>query len=134
MIISLNSKYNFVLVLADEVDRAVMQKPAISAKKPVLSSAIKKPAVPARSAGGNSGKHVYCAIRPFIYVVICLLAGAMDEQTFVRSFEDVPTMQIYSPKEIAEEMRNILQIISDPNKDWNKRVDAVGEHHLCCEQ
>lgn len=56
----------------------------------------------------------------------------MDEQTFVRSFEDVPTMQIYSPKEIAEEMRNILQIISDPNKDWNKRVDAVSECHLCC--
>lgn len=55
----------------------------------------------------------------------------MDEQTFVRSFEDVPTMQIYSPKEIAEEMRNIMQIISDSSKDWNKRVDAVGEHSFC---
>lgn len=57
----------------------------------------------------------------------------MDEQTFVRSFEDVPTVQIYSPKEIAEEMRNILQTISDPNKDWNKRVDAVCyRYYFCC--
>lgn len=53
------------------------------------------------------------------------LAGAMDEQTFVRSFEDVPTVQIYSSKEVGEEMRSILQIISDSSKDWNKRVDAV---------
>lgn len=49
----------------------------------------------------------------------------MDEQTFIRSFEDVPTVQIYSSKEIVEEMRNILQTISDPNKDWNKRTEAV---------
>lgn len=49
----------------------------------------------------------------------------MDEQTFIRSFEDVPTIQIYSSREIAEEMRNILQTISDTNKDWNKRTDAV---------
>lgn len=36
-----------------------MQKPAISAKKPILSSAIKKPAVPIRSAGVNSGKQLH---------------------------------------------------------------------------
>lgn len=93
-------------VLPDEVDRAVMQKPAITAKKPVLGSATKRSAGPMRSAGSNS-------------------AGAVDEQTFIRSFDDVPTVQIYSSKETVEEMRNILQIISDPNKDWNKRVDAV---------
>lgn len=49
----------------------------------------------------------------------------MDEETFIRSFEDVPTVQIYSSREIVEEMRNILQIISDTNKDWNKRTEAV---------
>lgn len=50
--------FDFFKVLADEVDRAVMQKPAISAKKPILASSIKKPVVPVRSAGGNSGKHI----------------------------------------------------------------------------
>lgn len=56
---------------------------------------------------------------------ITFLAGAMDEQTFVKSFEDVPTVQIYSPREITDEMKNIFQTISDVNKDWNKRADAV---------
>lgn len=43
-------------MIADEVDRAIMQKPVSSAKKPVLGSAIKRPAAAIRSAGGtNSG-------------------------------------------------------------------------------
>lgn len=102
-----------------------MQKPAISAKKPGLGSAIKRPAAAIRSAGSNSGKHKESIFNKVTNIIMYVLAGAMDEDTFIRSFEDVPTIQIYSSKEIVEEMRNILQIISDSNKDWNKRADAV---------
>lgn len=54
-----------------------------------------------------------------------LLAGALDEEVFIRSFEDVPTVQIFSPRDITDNLKSIHETISDSNKDWNKRVDAV---------
>lgn len=103
-----------------------MHKPAISVKRPGLASAIKRPAGAIRSAGTNSGKNEKPNCNEADkYNAIHFSAGAMDEDTFIRSFEDVPTIQIYSSKEIVEEMRNILQIISDSSKDWNKRAEAV---------
>lgn len=52
-------------------------------------------------------------------------AGAMDEDSFIRCFEDCPSIQIFSAREVTEQLKNIQEIISDANKDWNKRVDAV---------
>ncbi|XP_063217675.1 CLIP-associating protein 1 isoform X4 [Bacillus rossius redtenbacheri] len=52
-------------------------------------------------------------------------AGAMDEETFTRSFEDVPTVQLFSSRDLDDSLNQIREIISDPNKDWNKRVDAL---------
>lgn len=54
-----------------------------------------------------------------------ILAGAVDEDTFLKAFEEVPTIQLFSPREVNEHMKTIHETISDPNKDWNKRVDAV---------
>lgn len=51
--------------------------------------------------------------------------GAIDEETFMKSFEDVPMVQIFGNRELNELMNGIKDIISDTNKDWNKRVDAV---------
>lgn len=53
------------------------------------------------------------------------LAGAVDEDTFIRSFEDVPNVQIFSARELTEQMKAIQVTIADPNKDWNKRTEAV---------
>lgn len=44
---------------------------------------------------------------------------------FLRSFEDCPTIQLFSAREVTEQLKSIQEIISDVNKDWNKRVDAV---------
>lgn len=54
-----------------------------------------------------------------------ILAGAVDEEIFLKSFEDVPTIQLFSHREVNDHMKGILDTISDSNKDWNKRVDAV---------
>lgn len=53
------------------------------------------------------------------------LAGAVDEESFMKLFEDCPTVQIFSAREVSEHLKNIQDIISDSNKEWNKRVDAV---------
>ncbi|XP_066245678.1 CLIP-associating protein 1-A isoform X2 [Euwallacea similis] len=52
-------------------------------------------------------------------------SGAVDEEIFVRSFEDVPTVQIFSHKDVTDHLKSIQDIISDSSKDWNKRVDAL---------
>ena len=53
------------------------------------------------------------------------IAGGVDEETFIKSFEDVPRIQFYSAKELEEHLTNIKTIIQDPNNDWAKRAEAV---------
>ncbi|KAL1140353.1 hypothetical protein AAG570_000285, partial [Ranatra chinensis] len=52
-------------------------------------------------------------------------AGAVDEEGFLRAFEDVPTVQIYSARDLEDMLVKTRQIIADPDQDWNKRVDAL---------
>jgi hypothetical protein len=56
----------------------------------------------------------------------------VDEDTFSRAFEDVPTVQLFSARELDDQLTAIRETISDPNKDWSKRVDAVSSaiHHF----
>lgn len=103
----------------DEIDRITMPKPQIPLKKPNLGCAIKQKSVP--NVGGSVSS-VLSRVGSFRSKT---LSGAVDEDTFFRSFEDVPTVQIYYAKEVAEQLKNIQEIISDPNKDWNKRTDAL---------
>jgi CLIP-associating protein 1/2 len=49
----------------------------------------------------------------------------VDEETFSKAFEDVPTIQLFSSRELEEQLTTIRETIADPNKDWSKRVDAV---------
>ncbi|KAF5905136.1 CLIP-associating protein 1-A-like isoform X3, partial [Clarias magur] len=52
-------------------------------------------------------------------------AGAVDEEDFIRAFEDVPTIQIYSSRELEESMNKIREILSDEKQDWEHRVVAL---------
>lgn len=49
----------------------------------------------------------------------------MDEEYFANVFEEVPTVQIFSAQELKEQVNSIAAIISNPEADWDKRVDAV---------
>ncbi|XP_061780119.1 CLIP-associating protein 1-B-like isoform X4 [Nerophis lumbriciformis] len=52
-------------------------------------------------------------------------AGAVDEDDFMQAFEDVPTMQIYSNREVEEAMAKIRDVLSDDKRDWELRVAAL---------
>ncbi|XP_053094172.1 CLIP-associating protein 1-like isoform X18 [Pangasianodon hypophthalmus] len=52
-------------------------------------------------------------------------AGAVDEEDFIRAFEDVPTVQIYSSRELEESMNKIREVLSDEKQDWEHRVAAL---------
>uniref|UniRef100_W5UEE5 CLIP-associating protein 1-A n=1 Tax=Ictalurus punctatus TaxID=7998 RepID=W5UEE5_ICTPU len=52
-------------------------------------------------------------------------AGALDEEDFIRAFEDVPTIQIYSSRELEDSMNKIKEVLSDEKQDWEHRVTAL---------
>ncbi|KAK2857142.1 hypothetical protein Q5P01_005877 [Channa striata] len=52
-------------------------------------------------------------------------AGAVDEEDFIQAYEDVPTVQIYSNREVEEAMTKIRDVLSDDKKDWELRVAAL---------
>ncbi|CAL8378280.1 unnamed protein product, partial [Boreogadus saida] len=52
-------------------------------------------------------------------------AGAVDEEDFVKAFEDAPSVQIYSNREMEDQMSKIREVLSDEKHDWEHRVVAV---------
>ncbi|XP_026127297.1 CLIP-associating protein 1-A-like isoform X11 [Carassius auratus] len=52
-------------------------------------------------------------------------AGAVDEEDFIKAFEDVPTVQIYSSKELEDSLNKIREVLSDDKTDWEHRVTAL---------
>ncbi|CAN2389100.1 Cytoplasmic linker associated protein 1 [Pristimantis euphronides] len=52
-------------------------------------------------------------------------AGAIDEEDFIRAFEDVPTVQIYSSRDLEEQINKIREILSDDKHDWEQRISAL---------
>nr|DBA19574.1 TPA: hypothetical protein GDO54_015388 [Pyxicephalus adspersus] len=51
--------------------------------------------------------------------------GAVDEEDFIRAFEDVPTVQIYSSRDLEESLNKIREILSDDKHDWEQRITAL---------
>ncbi|XP_026073483.1 CLIP-associating protein 1-like isoform X20 [Carassius auratus] len=52
-------------------------------------------------------------------------AGAVDEEDFIKAFEDVPAVQIYSSKDLEDSLNKIREILSDDKQDWEHRVTAL---------
>ncbi|KAM6934632.1 LOW QUALITY PROTEIN: CLIP-associating protein 1a [Xenentodon cancila] len=51
-------------------------------------------------------------------------AGAVDEDDFIKAFEDVPSVQIYSNRELEDQLTKVREVLSDDKHDW--------EHRCCC--
>ncbi|XP_063114979.1 CLIP-associating protein 1 isoform X37 [Cavia porcellus] len=52
-------------------------------------------------------------------------AGAVDEEDFIKAFDDVPMVQIYSSRDLEESINKIREILSDDKHDWEQRVNAL---------
>ncbi|XP_048848663.1 CLIP-associating protein 2 isoform X5 [Brienomyrus brachyistius] len=77
------------------------RKPTNAARRPSASSAAKSAA---------SSKDV---------------AGAVDEDDFQKAFTDVPTVQIYSSRDLEDNLNKIREILSDDKHDWDHRANAL---------
>ncbi|XP_053348287.1 CLIP-associating protein 2 isoform X34 [Clarias gariepinus] len=52
-------------------------------------------------------------------------AGAIDEEDFIKAFTDVPTVQIYSTRDLEDNLNKIREILSDDKHDWDQRANAL---------
>ncbi|XP_076736654.1 CLIP-associating protein 1-A isoform X6 [Maylandia zebra] len=81
---------------------------SLSGRKAVSMGSFQRPAPGSKSAGRDGSS-----------------AGAVDEEDFIQAFEDVPTVQIYSNREVEEAMTKIRDVLSDDKRDWELRVAAL---------
>ncbi|XP_052805188.1 CLIP-associating protein 1-like isoform X10 [Mya arenaria] len=51
--------------------------------------------------------------------------GAVDEDFFVRSFEDVNRVQLFSSRDLTDHLTKCKDTLSDTNIAWEKRVEAL---------
>ncbi|XP_034016960.1 CLIP-associating protein 2 isoform X19 [Thalassophryne amazonica] len=52
-------------------------------------------------------------------------AGAVDEDDFTKAFTDVPTVQIYSTRDLEDNLNKIREVCSDDKHDWDQRANAL---------
>ncbi|XP_045905855.1 CLIP-associating protein 1-B-like isoform X15 [Micropterus dolomieu] len=83
---------------------------SLSGRKPVSMGSFRRPASgsSAKSAGRDGSS-----------------AGAVDEEDFIQAFEDVPSVQIFSNREVEEAMTKVRDVLSDDKRDWELRVAAL---------
>ncbi|XP_041811662.1 CLIP-associating protein 2 isoform X7 [Chelmon rostratus] len=76
-------------------------------KKPAESSAARRPS----ATGGK--------------LVSKESAGGIDEEDFIKAFTDVPTVQIYSSRDLEDNLNKIREICSDDKHDWDQRANSL---------
>ncbi|KAK6315309.1 hypothetical protein J4Q44_G00148380 [Coregonus suidteri] len=52
-------------------------------------------------------------------------AGAVDEEDFIKAFEEVPSIQIHSNREMEDNLSKVREVLSDDKNDWEHRVIAL---------
>ncbi|XP_045076835.1 CLIP-associating protein 1-B-like isoform X22 [Coregonus clupeaformis] len=100
----------------DSVDggRSSSSKGPSSGKKTVSMGSFRKPSsASSTKSTGRDGPSAASA------------AGAVDEEDFIRAFEEVPTMQLFSNREMEDAMTKIREVLADDKRDWEHRVTAL---------
>ncbi len=98
----------------DEADATPLARPTKLVKRTASAVGSRKPGL-SEILGSGSGDNMSVAGQ----------AGAVSAEVFESSFENVPQVTIYGPRDFDDHMKNINVIIGDKNMDWEKRVDAV---------
>lgn len=94
--------------LADETDTAAMPRPSKLVKRTVS-------ATPRKFGGGDALATPNSAGE----------AGAVSAEIFEASFEQVPTLTIFTQRDMDDQWKQTNTVIGDKNQDWEKRVDAL---------
>ncbi|XP_039611184.1 CLIP-associating protein 1a isoform X7 [Polypterus senegalus] len=115
------------MILSSASDKTFDDEDSIDGNRPSSSSSSSSKAPPSGRKTGSAGT----TRRPGSSVGTKsggkegAAAGAVDEEDFIKAFDDVPAVQIYSYRELEDSMNKIREILSDDKHDWEQRVLAL---------
>ncbi|XP_055012941.1 CLIP-associating protein 2 isoform X4 [Boleophthalmus pectinirostris] len=110
------------MALSPSHDRSFDDDDSVDGSRASSAQAFKVPKVPKKPAESSAAR------RPSATggkLVSKETAGAIDEEDFVRAFTDVPTVQIYSARDLEDNLNKIREICSDDKHDWDQRANAL---------
>ncbi|KAF3833840.1 hypothetical protein F7725_025044 [Dissostichus mawsoni] len=108
------------MALSPSHDRSFEDDDSVDGNRP-SAQAFKVPKVPKKPEPSSSA----AARRPSATVSKESACGGMDEEDFIRSFTDVPTVQIYSARDLEDNLNKIREICSDDKHEWDQRAAAM---------
>ncbi|XP_076865035.1 CLIP-associating protein 2 isoform X24 [Brachyhypopomus gauderio] len=88
-------------------------------------AAFKVPKVPKKPSESASSSRRSSATGATKLAVSKEGAGAVDEEDFIKAFTDVPSVQIYSARDLEDNLNKIREILSDDKHDWDQRTIAL---------
>ncbi|XP_049458777.1 CLIP-associating protein 2 isoform X14 [Epinephelus fuscoguttatus] len=111
------------MALSPSHDRSFEDDDSVDGNRPSSTqAAFKVPKVPKKPADSSAAR------RPSATggkLVSKESAGAVDEEDFIKAFTDVPTVQIYSTRDLEDNLNKIREICSDDKHDWDQRANAM---------
>ncbi|CAL8371080.1 unnamed protein product, partial [Boreogadus saida] len=88
--------------------QAAFKVPKVPKKPPAESAAARRPSATGSKLAAKEGG-----------------AGGIDEEDFIKAFTDVPQVQIYSARDLEDNLNKIREICSDDKHDWDQRAAAM---------
>ncbi|XP_048238502.1 CLIP-associating protein 1-like isoform X8 [Haliotis rufescens] len=108
----------------DETDFAKpMTSKVLHTKRPITSTGtLGRKSITSAKGSGTSAQLAYKRKRSGSATSV---SGGVDEELFIKSFEDVPKVSMYSARDLQDNIKKIEAILNDPSKDWEKRNDSM---------
>nr|XP_006121806.1 CLIP-associating protein 2 isoform X19 [Pelodiscus sinensis] len=114
------------MILSNMSDKSFDDEESVDGNRPSsAASAFKVPAPKKLGNPSNSARKPGSAGGPKVGGASKEGAGAVDEDDFIKAFTDVPSVQIYSSRELEETLNKIREILSDDKHDWDQRTIAL---------
>ncbi|KAJ8386451.1 hypothetical protein AAFF_G00170480 [Aldrovandia affinis] len=111
---------------SDEEDKSFDDEESVDGTRPSSSqSAFKVPTTKKPGNPGNSSRRPSATGATKIGGQSKDGAGGIDEEDFIKAFTDVPTVQIYSSRDLEDNLNKIREVLSDDKHDWDQRAIAL---------
>ncbi|XP_062292126.1 CLIP-associating protein 2 isoform X6 [Scomber scombrus] len=103
-------------------DRSFEDDDSVDGNRSSAQAAFKVPKVPKKPAESSAARRPSATGSKLVSKDS---AGGVDEEDFINSFTDVPTVQIYSSRDLEDNLNKIREICSDDKHDWDQRAIAL---------
>ncbi|XP_029701181.1 CLIP-associating protein 2 isoform X21 [Takifugu rubripes] len=110
------------MALSPSHDRSFEDDDSVDGNRSSSAQTFKVPKVPKKPADSSAARRPSATSGKLVSKES---AGAVDEEDFIKSFTDVPTVQIYSARDLEDNLNKIREICSDDKHDWDQRAIAL---------